>query len=337
MEFKLVFYTARPLSGKLRKAFKDYSKTWFLNLKLLKHLMTEISNFAYDSIFFIRSASLEFWVNARGGLLRKKREFDRRVKLCDKLKLEEINIFGIALDVLKIKPCLHGNTACLKGVLKVGSPVLVVANHPYPPIDSFSIMDMIHTFRHDYSFIANANLTGYAEIASRIIPVDLSEGFMRTSDPISAKKSRFQCLRKCVDFLESKGGCLVIHPSGDIARAKSWGEEIVDTDWMDGIGFFVRRFAQKDEPLTILPIFIEGHMGNQENSQRCLNALMKSPSRTSAAIMYAVLHGPSSVNLVIGSPLYSADFKGMSEGGITSFLRKKVYENGGSPLIAAKA
>ncbi|MCG8328695.1 MAG: hypothetical protein MI974_13475 [Chitinophagales bacterium] len=325
----LVVWSPKPKLGRLKKAINRSYELFFFNLDANRRLIYELGNLVKDCGFYLANILYEINVNIQGGLLRKKREFDkqyRQSQLQNGSKLDKIDVFSIALNVLNTKPVLRGNTSCLSTTLQTGNPVLVIANHPYAPLDAFSIMSTIHQYRHDYAFMANGVINKYPEINARIIPVDLSEGWLRTSDPNAVKRSQFKCLRTSFKYLEREGKCVLMHPAGSGSKASAWGEEIKDPPWLNGVGFLVRQFTRQGKKLTILPVFVEGHMGNQINSRRYLEAFFSSRTRFSAAIMAALFNSPPTISLCIGDPVTSDEFEGMQDEAITFALREKVYE-----------
>jgi len=328
----LIVWSIRPTKIQLTKAFKIAAASYFWNKKKNSLLFEQLNNYIKDSHFFLCSALFEMWINLSYGLPKKRRKFEKKLEIIVKnleLKLEDCNIASVFLDILETNYVLHGDTSILNNYLKKGNPVLVVANHSYGPIDGLSLMSLVHSFRNDYSILVNASnsmLNHYPEFANHIISVDVTEGLLRTADPVTAKQSRINSLKRSIKELEKSGKCVIMFPAGNISKAKAWGEIIKDTPWFDGIGFIVNHFVKSGNPITILPIFIEGHMGSEINSQRYQKAFIEEKFKLSGRVMQAIYNAPRNINLHICTPIKSDFFVGFSNKGISEFLYEKVYE-----------
>ena len=255
-----------PSFGILKKAFYNASECRFRKRTENYIFLSEIRISIKETFNFIIRALHEAFVNIYYGMPNKARKINRKIK--EKLEstgmdIESINFFSIILETLKTKPVLHGEIESIDKILKKGNPMLLIANHPYVPIDGFTIMSMVHQYRSDYSFIINSNNfmhSLYPQFSHHFIPVKMTGGSLGTRDTMLAQRMSIRALKNCHDCLD-RGGCLIIFPAGQGSKVKKWGEEIKDPEWLNGVGHIVKHFANNNKPLTILPIFIAGHMG----------------------------------------------------------------------------
>jgi len=338
---KLIVWTQSPSPICLEKAFRRASSCLFFNKKANNNLIAAFYELLKDSFFFLVSGFHELRVNISKNLAGKCIEFDKRVKSeqeKNKCAIRDINFYKIFLDILGTRSILKHNDASLPQVLNSGNPVLLVANHPYPPIDGIMLMNLVRNYRKDFSIIVNSNnsmLSLYPQYSENIIPVHMAEGILRTRDEELVRKSRITSLRKCIERLES-GQCVIILPAGQGSKAMAWGQEIKDIDWLLGVGRIVKRFSSNGKPLTILPVYVETHMGGEKNSKIYQKAVIERPKRLCAALQKAFFRPPDFINLYVGKVQYASDFKDVAEENIMRTLRESVYCHAKSLPVALR-
>jgi len=325
----LIFWTKPPSLVPVVNALRTVRAGRFLDATANQCLWAASLALAKDTWFFLQSAALEVFVNLRNGLPRKRRAFEKRLDaMLTSSNRENIDASGLILEMLNTRYVLRGNVAALSAVLVRQEPLLVVSNHPYAPIDGLMLMSMVHQYRNDYALLVNANnglMSLRDEFGFRFIPVDLSEGQLKTADINVVRNSRVKAIKTTLEYLEKSRKCIIFFPAGNISKAIAWEEEITDTTWLDGIGFLVRHFAKRHDRLTVQPVYIDTHMGSENNSQRYQEAFLESTRYVSAALMHAFFHPPSTIDVHVGDPLSAVDFSGMSNQDITNTLRSKVY------------
>lgn len=331
-KMKLVVWARPPSLNNLKRIFKQAAAHYFLNRQVNTNLLFELYELFKDYCFFIVSAFFELQVNLKYSLYYKSREFG--IKVNQKLvktgaSLKDFDIYSIFLNMMKTKPRVLGDVNILKKTLVKNNPVLIVANHPYPPIDGVTLMSIVHKYRRDFAIMANSNnsmLSLYSKYAHNVLGVHMAEGILRTRDTELARRSRIKVIRKSIRCLEG-GGCLIVFPAGQGSKAKAWGEEIKDVEWFKGIGLIVKQFVDKGKPLTVLPMFVEGHMGGVENSQRYQKAVIENPRKLCAALQHALFNPPSTIDVNFSTPLSASEFVGMAKEDIVDKLRKEVYKH----------
>lgn len=329
---KLIFWTKPPFRAGLDNAVQNAREKRFVDWSANRTMMQEGIKYCLDLYHFTVMGVKELLVNLSNGLLSKRAAFYKHIEVQQSLhgrSSEKIDVAGIILHVLDTKFNVRGEEAQLHQVLTRGRPAIIIANHPYAPIDGLMLMSLIHKFRTDYALSVNGNnglISLCPDFNFRLIPVDLSEGLLRTANPQVARASRVKAFRLSLRLLRDTGKCLVMFPSGNISKAMNWGETIQDTKWLNGVGLLVREFAERGQDLVIVPVFINTHMGGEENSSRYQRAFLDRKTNVSASLMHAFFNPPPSIDLHIGRPLTAADFKGDSKDIITSKLRSIVYE-----------
>ncbi len=326
-----IVWTSPPQTGKLRAAFQKAASARFVDRAANRRLLTEFSNVALDGLHAALSGLHEMSVNIRGNLPAQKRRFyetmDRHYARGQ--SLSEIDVAGEILGLQGVKPVLEAPPeilAAFEQALRADGPVLIVANHSYAPFDGLALMSEVHQYRGNYKIMANAALQEFDELAPRVIPVDISDRFMRSADPEKVNARRISSVKAALKGLESDGGCVILFPAASISKAQRWGGTIQDQEWLDGAGLFVRSFARKGRELTIIPVFIDGHMGGPDNSRSYHMGYLDVPTWLNAAIMKASILNPGPITLRPGMPMKAEQFAGMKANQITSALRQSVYE-----------
>lgn len=327
---KLVVWASTPSFNILKNAFQKAADFRFKNGSNNSVFFSELSISVKEICVFIVRAFYEISVNIYYGMPNKYKQFDNRVNKelkASGANLDSINFFGITLELLKTKPVLHDEVSSLTEILKRDNPVLVIANHPYVPLDGFTIMSVVHKYRSDYSFIVNSNdfmHSIYPQFAHHFISVKMTGGPLGTRDVTLAQRMGVRALKDSIECL-SLGQCVIIFPAGQGSKAKAWGDEIKDPEWLNGVGHIVKQFANNNKPLTVLPIFIAGHMGGEKNSQRYLRCIIESPLKLGAVLQQGLFNAPPTIDLHIGKAVSASEFKGMTTTDITQELRAKVY------------
>lgn len=326
---KLIIWSPSPSFENFKKSFKKAISHFFSKKDLNQRFIIDFQNLIKDIVFYFKSSFFEILINLKYGLPMKYIEFKRRYRSNEhESNLNDGNedFFTVVLDILKTKSNINGNIGALNKTLIEGNPVLLIANHPYVPIDSFMLMSMVLNYRSDCQIMANIKALKRlkTEYNKYVIPIQLSGGLLGSRDADFIKKSGLNALRKSINSLES-GKCLIIFPSGQGSKAKKWGEEITDLEWLGGVGYIVKFFAEAKKQLTVLPVFVEGHMGSLENSKVFQKAVIDYPYKLSAALQYCLFNAPPTVNFKIGTELKAEDFTGMSGNEITNKLRHSVY------------
>ncbi|GGE48941.1 lysophospholipid acyltransferase family protein [Actibacterium pelagium] len=135
-------------------------------------------------------------------------------------------------------------------------PVVITANHPHGLIDGMVLAELIGRVRTDYKILTRSLLTGVGEIEEFMIPVP----FAHETD---ALKKNLEMRKSAMDHL-SKGGVIVLFPSGVVAASETWFGDAVEAEWNP----FTAKMIQRSKA-QVVPIYFPGqnsrwyHMANR--------------------------------------------------------------------------
>ena len=87
----------------------------------------------------------------------------------------------------------------------------------------------------------------------------------------------------------------------------------------------IKYSINANKPLNVLPMFIPGHMGNKENSNKFLKAVIDNPLKLGASLQNGLFNPPETIEVVIGNHFSVDRFKNMNIDEITKALREEVY------------
>jgi putative hemolysin len=131
--------------------------------------------------------------------------------------------------------------------IPLSGPVLALANHPFGIVEGVALARLLPRIRPDVKILANSLLTGFPELAGRIICVDPFGG-------PAAKRSNARGMREAIEWLE-QGGFLLVFPSGEVSQLQFQFPrlEVSDPAWSPSIARLLRRTGA-----AALPLFISG-------------------------------------------------------------------------------
>ena len=135
-------------------------------------------------------------------------------------------------------------------------PVVITANHPHGLIDGMVLAELIGRVRTDYKILTRSLLTGVGEIEEFMIPVP----FAHETD---ALKKNLEMRKSAMEHL-SKGGVIVLFPSGVVAASETWFGDAVEAEWNP----FTAKMIQRSKA-QVVPIYFPGqnsrwyHMANR--------------------------------------------------------------------------
>ena len=262
MKLKLIIWATPPSNKTLNDKFKKALNTKFITKKKNFEFYNELKLFILGLKIFLISSYYEIIVNLKNGLIFKIIVFNKKLRIEESIKSHP-NIFQIMLSVLKTKPVIKRKNNQLNSVLKEGEPLIIVSNHPYVPIDGFSIMSFIHKHRKDYSLVINSYKLLESlkhKYLNHFIPVVNTPTKLLKRNDSFAHKLNVRSLKKCINAL-NVGRCIVIFPAGEASKAKKWGDEITDPQWLNGVGMIIKHKVNRGEPLNILPIYVSESFG----------------------------------------------------------------------------
>ncbi len=150
--------------------------------------------------------------------------------------------------------------------LPAGTPLIMVANHPFGIGDGIAMLALAEQLGRPYRVLINSDFMRIPEIRPHALPID----FAATRDAIQTNlRTRNQARRALKD-----GMTLIVFPSGGVATADTALGKAEELPWKT----FAARLVQ-DAEASVLPVYFEG-----QNS-----ALFHLVSRYSLSLRLALL------------------------------------------------
>jgi putative hemolysin len=125
-------------------------------------------------------------------------------------------------------------------------PVIVVANHPSGALDGLALLTLIRRVRSDVRLMGNRWLRWLPELRECLVPVDVFGA------PADAVRRNGTALRSAIQWL-SRGGCLGIFPSGEVAYRDLPDGRVIESPWHHTAAELALR-----TDATVVPMFIDG-------------------------------------------------------------------------------
>ena len=151
-------------------------------------------------------------------------------------------------------------------------PVVVVANHPHGLVDGMVLAELIGRVRTDYKILTRSLLTGVPEIGQFMIPVP----FPHEED---ARERNLDMRRQAMAHL-SRGGVIVLFPSGAVAASETWFGPAVEKEWNPFTAKMIRL-----SQATVVPIHFAGR-----NSRIYQIANLVSATLRQGLLLHEVVH-----------------------------------------------
>ncbi len=340
----ILVWTQWPDSQKLKVLIVRFSKSRFQDVEQRQELLNECVQYFREVARFVRQAFFEASINIRymlpvkvrriknlANAIKKQGDPDGRLKNPYKFLLEQLNI---ELNVVNVH-----DTVVSIDQSGIGGARLVIANHPYPPIDGVAVMSWTKDHLGDFWMVVNANnalLKIFPDEVGKVIELESSEGVLGKKDTERAVATRFVAFREIIRRLIA-GETIVIFPAGAGSKATAWNKEITDPAWSPSIGLIIQRLNKLNIELCIYPLYFQGHMGNDNNSQIYQYAIIDKPSRLPQALQHALFNHPDRVTLHVGRIIKGSDLCGLDNAELVSELRRRVYEMQNVRIYAKKS
>lgn len=338
---KLLVWVQVPYTKNFFAALRNAMVSAFLSPSKNRILINELTTTLRECKNFIAQSFWEISVNAANLLPLKLFIFKRRLARHVKLSMRShtpINRYEYLLAALGTKVNCKTSPANLSAILAPGCPLLVICNHPFPPIDALSVMATIQRFREDFWIISNSNnslLSMFRQHTSNVIQLHMEGGLLGTKDLEAVRRTRTVALRRAISHIRA-GECVIVFPAGQGSKSLEWGGAIQDLPWLSGLALIVEQGARGPLGLNVLPLFVEGHMGGLANSQRYQRAVIDHPNRLPAALQHALFHVPREVVIRIGNAIDSSTLRDIERREMVGVLRRAVYELSSEDLIAVR-
>lgn len=172
-------------------------------------------------------------------------------------------------------------------------PLVIVANHPHGLVDGMVLGELIGRVRLDYKILTRSLLASVDEVKQFLLPVP----FQHDAD---AQKKNLEMRQSSMEHL-SRGGVLVLFPSGVVAASETMFGPAVEAEWNP----FTAKLIQRSGA-DVLPIFFPG-----QNSRWYQMANRISPILRQGLLIHEVVHARNKPQApVVGDLLPAGDLTG---------------------------
>lgn len=184
----------------------------------------------------------------------------------DRAQNPDLRPFQPILERLRIDYDIQGAT--LDTIPPAGTPLVVMANHPYGLADGLIAGDIISRVRRDFKVVANPIVAGRGSGCDpHLLPINPKAKTLVDH----GRRARVQLA--AMHHLQ-RGGCVVIFPSGSVARPAYLGAPVTDAPWRDFAAYMI---AKTRGPVSALPLHF---LGANSLTYEMLNTLgLKGPTR----------------------------------------------------------
>jgi putative hemolysin len=155
-----------------------------------------------------------------------------------------IDFCARALDVLAIDLAVSHDALAQ---VPPSGPAIVVANHPSGALDGLALLAVIRRVRPDVRLLGNRWLGGLPELRECLVPVDV---FGASANAVRRNSTS---LRSAIQWL-TRGGCLGIFPSGEVAHDERPDGRVIDSPWHHTAAELALHTSAR-----VVPLFIAGH------------------------------------------------------------------------------
>jgi 1-acyl-sn-glycerol-3-phosphate acyltransferase len=153
-------------------------------------------------------------------------------------------MIGTTLDINGGNP----NVRTWPAAVPAGTPLVMVANHPFGIGDGIAILALAEQLGRPYRILINSDFLKVPEIRHLALPIDFSE----TRDAIKTNVESRSAARR----LLREGVTIVVFPAGGVATADGLAGKAEELPWKT----FTARMIQQAEA-AVLPVYFEGQNG----------------------------------------------------------------------------
>lgn len=156
--------------------------------------------------------------------------------------------YGEVLDLVDVKLKIKTNGQPWPPVVPPGTPLVIIANHPYGIGDGIAILAMAEQMGRPFKVLINNQLLRIPEIRPYSLPIDFDETREAQVTNLATRKEALALL--------AAGATLIVFPAGGVATAKTPFGRAVDLPWK----LFTARLIQSAKA-AVLPVWFEGQNG----------------------------------------------------------------------------
>jgi len=194
-------------------------------------------------------------------------------------------------------------------VVPSGSPLVIVANHPFGIGDGIALLALAEQLGRPYRILVNSDFLRVPEIRPHGLPIDFSATPEATETNLKTRREARRLLKN--------GVTMIVFPAGGVATAEQPFGKAEELPWKS----FTARLVQLAEA-AVLPVYFEG-----QNS-----ALFHFVSRYSLTLRLALLVSEfrycvgSTIKAHVGSVVPFADLEARADrNGLTEELYARVH------------
>lgn len=133
-------------------------------------------------------------------------------------------------------------------VVEPGSPLVVVANHPYGILDGIAALALAEDLGRPFKVLINMELLKVPELAPFSLPIDFRETPEALERNLATRNAAIQLLRE--------GTTIIVFPAGGVATARRPFGRAEELPWK----LFTARLVQAAHA-SVLPVYFEGQCG----------------------------------------------------------------------------
>jgi putative hemolysin len=156
--------------------------------------------------------------------------------------------YGEVLDLVDVKLKIKTRGQAWPPAVPTGTPLVIIANHPYGIGDGISILAMAEQMGRPFKVLINNQLLRIPEIRPYSLPIDFEETREAQVTNLATRKAALALL--------AAGTTLIVFPAGGVATAKTPFGRAVDLPWK----LFTARLVQSARA-SVLPVWFEGQNG----------------------------------------------------------------------------
>jgi putative hemolysin len=147
-----------------------------------------------------------------------------------------LDMFGMRLDI---------DAAAWPVTVPAGSPLVIVANHPFGIGDGVALLALAEQLERPYRILVNSDFLRVPEIRPHALPIDFSQ----TPEAIATNLETRREARRLI----KSGVTIVVFPAGGVATAEQPFGKAEELPWKS----FTARLIQLAEA-AVLPVYFEG-------------------------------------------------------------------------------
>src|SRR5271163_3712006 len=155
-------------------------------------------------------------------------------------------MMGALLDMLGTRRTrLYIGAPAWPVAVPAGSPLVIVANHPFGIGDGVALLALAEQLGRPYRILINSDFLRIPEIRAHALPIDFSQASEAIETNLETRRQARRLL---------KGGVtIVVFPAGGVATAELPFGKAEELPWKS----FTARLIQRTEA-AVLPVYFEG-------------------------------------------------------------------------------